>query len=199
MNNALFHYIFTLAFLAMVSIRIYYGRKAHQNRDGVELKESKLNLAVRAFFGLGYIGLIIGYIFIPELLEWFAILLPDWVRWIGAFLTLSSVLLLWWVQWALDVQFDTTLHTQAAHKLIQHGPYRWVRHPMYTALFLMGSGWFMLTANWIVGFPLMIGIILVVLSRIKKEEIMLIELFGDEYLDYMQHSSRFIPYLFVGK
>jgi protein-S-isoprenylcysteine O-methyltransferase Ste14 len=109
------------------------------------------------------------------------------------------VLLLWWVQWALDVQFDTTLHTQAEHKLIKHGPYQWVRHPMYTALFLMGLGWFLLTANWFVGVPLMIGIFLVVLSRVQNEEDVLTEIFGDEYQEYMQHSGRFFPPLFTGR
>jgi protein-S-isoprenylcysteine O-methyltransferase Ste14 len=79
--------------------------------------------------------------------------------------------------------------------LIQHGPYRWVRHPMYTTLFLMGWGWFILTANWFVGLPLMMGIVLVVLSRVNKEEAVLVDLFGNEYKEYMQRTGRFLPKL----
>lgn len=139
--------------------------------------------------------MLIVYIFAPYLFDWAAISLPDWIRWLGAFITIGSVLLLWWVQWALDVQFDGTLHTQADHKLIQHGPYRWVRHPMYTALFMMGLGWSLLTANWFIGFPLSVAIILVVLSRVQNEENVLIELFGDEYRNYMLHTGRFLPKL----
>lgn len=198
MNIDIFHLIFILALFALVALRIFYGRKARRNRDNVEIKESKLNMAVRALFGLGYVGAMLLYAFVPGLFDWGVLSLPDIVRWFGAILTISSVLLLWWVQWALDVQFDTTLHTQADHKLIQHGPYRWVRHPMYTALFIMGLGWFLLTANWFIGIPLMLGIVVVVLSRVQKEESVLIDLFGDEYRDYMRRTGCFIPPLFSG-
>jgi protein-S-isoprenylcysteine O-methyltransferase Ste14 len=195
MNADIFHLIFAIGFFSMFGIRVYYGRKARLNRQEVEVKESKANMAVRAFFGLGYISALFVYVFIPGVFDWAVIELPKWVRWIGALITLSSVLLLWWVQWALDVQFDTTLHTQAEHKLIQHGPYKWVRHPMYTALFLMGFGWFLLTANWFIGIPLMIGIVLVVVFRVKNEETVLVDLFGDEYQEYMQRTGRFLPKL----
>lgn len=197
MNESVFHIIFAIAFFAMMVLRIFYGRKARRNREDVETKESQLNIAIRAFFGLGYIAIMIVYIFAPGLFSWAKITFSDWARWIGALITFGSLLLLWWVQWALDVQFDTTLHTQAAHKLIKHGPYRWVRHPMYSVLFLMGFGWFLLTANWFVGGPLMVGIIMVVLSRVPKEENMLIELFGDEYYEYIQETGRFFPRIFT--
>jgi protein-S-isoprenylcysteine O-methyltransferase Ste14 len=77
--------------------------------------------------------------------------------------------------------------------LIKHGPYRWVRHPMYTVLFLMGIGWLLLTANWLIGAPLAIGILIVVIVRIDNEEKVLIDLFGDDYLEYIQHTGRFLP------
>lgn len=198
MNENIFHMIFAVAFFSMVFLRIYYGRKARHHRAEVETKESKANMVVRALFGLGYVGALIVYILAPGWFDWAAISLPNWVRWIGAILTSGSVMLLWWVQWALDVQFNTTLHTQADHKLIQHGPYRWVRHPMYTALFSMGLGWFFLTANLFVGIPLMLGIVLVVLSRVQYEEAVLTELFGDEYRVYIKETGRFLPLLFSG-
>jgi protein-S-isoprenylcysteine O-methyltransferase Ste14 len=190
------HTIFSISFLAMFALRTYYGRKARRNRRNVEIRETKLNMTVRAFFGLGYIGALFMYIFAPHLFDWAVIPLPSWLRWIGAIITYVSLALLWWVQWALDVQFDTTLHIQSEHKLITHGPYRWVRHPMYTALFLMGFGWFLLTANLAIGIPLMAGVALVVLSRIENEETMLTEIFGDEYREYMKGTGRFIPVFF---
>jgi protein-S-isoprenylcysteine O-methyltransferase Ste14 len=196
MKENIFHFIFSVTFIAMFVMRIYYGRKARINRTDVEVKESKGNMAIRAIFGLGYVGVLFIYIVVPKLFTWAIFPMPDWLRWIGTLITLSSLLLLWWVQWALDVQFDTTLHTQAEHKLIKHGPYRWVRHPMYTALFLLGLGWFLLTANWFVGLPLMVGIVLVVLSRVQKEEDVLTDLFGDEYQDYMKETGRFLPVFF---
>ena len=122
--------------------------------------------------------------------------MPPWVQWLGAVITLGSVGLIAWVQWALDVQFDTTLHIQVDHKLITHGPYHWVRHPMYSALFLLGLGWFLLTANLVIGAPLMVSIVLIVINRVKNEEKMLIRVFGDAYEDYMQRTGRFLTKLF---
>ena len=191
----IFHIIFALVFFAMATIRISYHRKARHTRKNVEHKESILNMIIRAILGLVYIGGLAVYIFYPIWLNWAAFSLAPWVRWSGAFISIGSVLLLWWVQWALDVQFDTTLHTQAEHKLITHGPYRWVRHPMYTALFIMGLGWLLLTANWATGAPLMISILLLVGLRVKNEEAMLIEMFGDEYQEYMRPTGRFLPRL----
>jgi protein-S-isoprenylcysteine O-methyltransferase Ste14 len=97
------------------------------------------------------------------------------------------------VQWSLDVQFETTLHIQADHQLISHGPYRWVRHPMYTSLFLMGIGWLLHTANWFVGGPLMASILFIIAIRVEKEEAILIEKFGDSYLTYIQKTGRYLP------
>ena len=122
----------------MFVLRMYYGRKARRSRSDVQVIEGKLNMAVRALFGLGYITVLWVYVFVPGWFAWAAIAFPNWLRWVGALISVGSVLLLWWVQRALDVQFDTTLHIQANHQLITHGPYRWVRHPMYTTLFSMG-------------------------------------------------------------
>ena len=60
----------------------------------------------------------------------------------------------------------------------------------------MGLGWLLLTANWLMGIPLMIGIILVVRARVPNEEAVLTQLFGDEYQDYMKETGRFLPVLF---
>jgi protein-S-isoprenylcysteine O-methyltransferase Ste14 len=64
---------------------------------------------------------------------------------------------------------------------------------------MMGLAWFLLTANWFIGIPLMIAIVIVVLSRLQKEENMLHERFEDEYDEYMEGTDRFLPQLFSAK
>lgn len=193
MNASFFHITFILSILTFIIIRTIFHRKAKRSRHEVELKESYLNMAVRAVVGIGYMSALLLYAFAPDLFIWAEFTLPIWARWVGAVVTVGSIGLIGWVQWALDVQFDTTLHIQADHKLITHGPYRWVRHPMYTTLFFLGLGWLLLTANWIIGAPLMVGIVLIVIKRVKNEEQMLIDLFGGDYRNYMQHTGRFLP------
>ena len=182
-------------FIGFIIIRVVYHRKARQVREGVEFIESKLNMVVRGVVGLGYIGALIVYVFYPKTFTWAILPLPTWARWVGTGVSMISLLLIWWVQWALDIQFDTTLHIQTGHKLVTHGPYRWVRHPMYTALFLMGLGWLLLTGNWFTGGPLMVAIFLLVLVRVDREEALLTETFGDAYVAYIQKTGRFLPLL----
>jgi protein-S-isoprenylcysteine O-methyltransferase Ste14 len=145
--------------------------------------------------GLGYIGALIVYVFFPSFLAWAAFSLPAWVRWIGAGITGAALLLLAWVQWSLGKDFSTTLHLRQDHLLVTEGPYRCVRHPMYTALFLLGVGFLLLTSNWAVGAPLIVALPILVAVRIGDEETLMIEQFGDEYRAYMQQTGRFLPRL----
>lgn len=81
-------------------------------------------------------------------------------------------------------------------KLVTNGVYRYVRHPMYTALLL-----------WMLGFPLVIrslwglalGILLIgpaLWLRIREEEAMLLQAFGDEYRAYQAQTWRLVPFIF---
>jgi protein-S-isoprenylcysteine O-methyltransferase Ste14 len=198
MDAQIFHVLFAGAYLVMFGIRLLSWRTAVRAGGRVEFKEGKVNMAVRAVLGLGYIGALIVYAFFPSFLAWAAFSLPAWVRWIGAGITGAALLLLAWVQWSLGKNFSTTLHLRQGHLLVTEGPYRWVRHPMYTALFLLGVGFLLLTANWAVGVPLIVALPILVAVRIGNEEALMIEQFGDEYRAYMQQTGQFLPRLVRG-
>jgi len=60
------------------------------------------------------------------------------------------------------------------HALVTHGPYRWVRHPMYTALLLLFVGLFLVSAVW--PFLLLIVVSVLMFYRVVgKEETMMVE------------------------
>lgn len=191
-----FHILFSILCIGFLMIRIVYHRKAGSSKKSVEFGESKWNMIFRAVIGFGYVALLLGYIFYPPILVWAVFPLPSWIRWIGLVITSMSVVLIWWVQWALGVQFNTTLHIQESHQLVSHGPYRWERHPMYTELLLMGVRWLLLTRNWFVGGGLISGILVVIVSRVKKEESLMIDTFGASYADYIQRTGRFLLRIF---
>ena len=195
MDTQVFHILFAIAYLTMFGIRLLSWRTAIQAGGRVDHREGKVNMAVRAVLGLGYIAALIIYAFFPSFLAWAAFSLPPWVRWIGAGITGAALLLLAWVQWSLGKNFSTTLHLRQGHLLVTVGPYRWVRHPMYTALFLLGVGFLLLTANWAVGVPLIVALPILVAMRIDNEEALMIEQFGDEYRAYMRRTGRFLPRL----
>jgi protein-S-isoprenylcysteine O-methyltransferase Ste14 len=78
--------------------------------------------------------------------------------------------------------------------LVTHGPYRWIRHPLYTfgALFFLGVG--LMAANALVFVFGGLGLTMLAL-RTPREEAKLIEKFGDEYRRYMARTGRFFPAL----
>lgn len=79
-------------------------------------------------------------------------------------------------------------------KLITSGIYKKIRHPMYAAHILWGIAQILLIQNWIAGFSLYITTLLLYLSRVNREERMLYNEFGEEYLNYMKNTGRILPF-----
>jgi protein-S-isoprenylcysteine O-methyltransferase Ste14 len=82
-----------------------------------------------------------------------------------------------------------------AQSLVTSGPYRFIRHPIYTAfLFILGSTLF-ISANWLIGTAWIGMTVLEVASRVGFEEQLMLEYFGDQYRDYMKRTGRLLPKL----
>lgn len=75
-----------------------------------------------------------------------------------------------------------------------HGPYRWVRHPLYSVGFLSFLGFFLLSNSWVILLGLLLTIPFLIL-RTPQEEERLIERYGDQYRAYMQRTGKFLPKL----
>ena len=79
--------------------------------------------------------------------------------------------------------------------LVTDGPYRWIRHPMYTAFYVLHIAVFFLTANWFIGLTWLAGLTIIIVLRVKREEAMLLARFGDKYNSYMERTGRFLPHI----
>ena len=62
-------------------------------------------------------------------------------------------------------------------------------------MYVLLAAYFLLSANWFIGLASVVGLTLVVASRVKREEIVMIEKFCDLYREYMSHTGRFMPRL----
>ena len=93
----------------------------------------------------------------------------------------------------LGVNWSITLELREGHRLTTHGVYRRIRHPMYAALFLHSIGQALVVPNWIAGPSYLAAFTILFAVRLKREEAMLIDEFGDAYRDYMQTTKRLIP------
>jgi protein-S-isoprenylcysteine O-methyltransferase Ste14 len=135
------------------------------------------------------------YLINPSWMAWSRIGLPEWVRWLGVGLGLIGVFGVYWLFSSIGSGISPTSATREKHVLSTKGPYRWIRHPLYT----FGSSLFisfgMMADNWFIA---LLGVLAFIgmAVRTPKEEANLIEKFGDEYREYMKHTGRFFPKLF---
>ena len=196
-NELTFRIIFIIIATSSAIIKLYFHLKSKTFRECVIniKKEGRLIAASRNLFGIPFLIAVFIYMISPQWMMWSVLPLPIWLRWIGAGLGVLSVLLFLWTHRALGSNFSGTLHIKKNHTLITHGPYRWVRHPLYTAILMMFIAFFFLSANWFIGLLGVLTITLIMVSRTKKEEKMMIEKFRDEYGAYMKRTGRFLPRL----
>jgi protein-S-isoprenylcysteine O-methyltransferase Ste14 len=80
-------------------------------------------------------------------------------------------------------------------KLVTQGIYRYIRHPLYSSLFILDWGIFFKRPSW-VGLTLAVVASLMLVATARKDEAECVETFGTEYRQYMQHTRMFIPYIF---
>jgi protein-S-isoprenylcysteine O-methyltransferase Ste14 len=166
--------------------------KFYTATEGIFIATSRFLL-----LGAGTAG-ILAYGINPHLMDWSALPLPFWLRWSGFFIGLTALIILFWVIRSLGHNFSTSLTIQKDQTLITQGPYQWVRHPMYTSFILLWIGFFFISTNWFIGLTGIVGFVLTIVVRTPKEEQMMIERFGEEYLAYMRRTGRYLPRL-LGK
>lgn len=118
--------------------------------------------------------------------------LPPWLRWIGVAAMVACAPLSQWTYHALGAHFSKKLELRDDHLLIRSGPYRFVRHPMYATLFLCATATCLISANGIV-IASAVAVAIVFLLRMRKEEAMLAERFGDEYREYRRQTWALVP------
>jgi protein-S-isoprenylcysteine O-methyltransferase Ste14 len=77
---------------------------------------------------------------------------------------------------------------------VEHGPYAWVRHPLYDSAALLMVGVSLIAANW---FLFVTGAVIgsLLLIRTRTEEENLVARFGEGYRTYMERTGRFLPKL----
>jgi protein-S-isoprenylcysteine O-methyltransferase Ste14 len=198
-SEQLFRAIFFVLITLMLAIRAYFGwqaRRTGQSSWAVESKavdrEGRWSVLTRGFLFFYMVVTIALYAAAPFWLDSFAVSLPAWSRWAGAALGAASLPFLVWVHYILGQHWSTNLRLREEHRLVTIGPYRWVRHPMYTVLFSFFIGLTLVSASWLV-VVLTVASISVLCRRIGIEEQMMLEQFGEKYREYLARTGRLLP------
>ena len=106
-----------------------------------------------------------------------------------------AVWLFWRSHADLGRNWSPSLQLREGHALVDRGVYRYSRHPMYASQWLWGAAQALLLPNWIAGWASLISFAPLYLSRVPREEQMMLERFGHEYRGYVRRTGRIFPRL----
>jgi len=93
----------------------------------------------------------------------------------------------------LGTNWSISLDVREGHRLITHGVYREVRHPMYSSLALYSVGLALVIPNWVAGLSNLVAFAILLALRVGAEERMMAQQFGKEYVAYAARTKRLLP------
>ncbi len=108
----------------------------------------------------------------------------------------AGVFFRWYAIWVLGRFFTVNVAIATDHRLIEAGPYRYLRHPSYTGALLAFLALGLAMGNFVSLFCLTIPVFLVFRNRMRVEEEALTEAFGDAYRAYIQRTKRLVPFVY---
>lgn len=192
MNDELARILLLAGFAIVMPVGVYHrvrsstDERLDRRQEGWLILLSLRPLALAAMVGL------VAFLIEPSWMAWASFHLPNWARWSGVGLGIGSGGLVMWTFHSLGHNLTDTVVTRRNATLVTHGPYRWVRHPFYLAFAVVVIANTLITANIylaITGTAAFLSIV----ARTSIEESKLIDRFGDDYVDYMRQTGRFLP------
>ena len=192
--DSIFRVIFLLVFLTSVGISGFYRRRARQSGEVIPRSaEGSIILILRMALALIVAVSFFAYVFAPSWLSWSNWHLPLWIRILGASIAMLCIPAIRWVFVSIGNNISETILTKSTHQLVKSGPYRWIRHPLYTFALLEMFALALVASNWFLFIFPCIATIVFRLFVIPKEEANLIKLFGKRYEDYRQRTGALFP------
>jgi protein-S-isoprenylcysteine O-methyltransferase Ste14 len=186
----LFRIAFGVLWVIYFCTRLFFQRRVKGSREYTHVNEHQEKLLFR-LFALAF--LLLPLYFLTTWIDFASIALPVWLRWCGGLITVLGIILFGWAHKALGQNWTAILALSKDHEFVQSGPYHRIRHPMYSAFFIIGIGLGFLSANWLVGAIYLIPVLVMYAARVNLEEKMMVDRFGDPYRQYMERTGRLLP------
>jgi protein-S-isoprenylcysteine O-methyltransferase Ste14 len=191
------HLAFLVGFFVYMRTRHAFEAR-FKGTESLERRVDRVELVTLVAVSLGAGVLPLLFLFSP----WLAfadVSLPLWCEVLGAASMLAGLWLFWRSHADLGRQWSVTLELRKDHQLVTRGVYRRVRHPMYTAILLVGAAQGLMLHNALAGWSGMATLSVLIALRLPKEEAMLVDQFGQDYRDYTARTGRLLPRLGGGQ
>ena len=114
------------------------------------------------------------------------------VQWAGVLLTAAGVAVAFWARWHLGANWSGVVTLKEGHELIRTGPYRNIRHPIYTGILLALFGTVVATGE-------LRGLLAVAIAwlsfywKARREESFLSQEFGERFAAHAKQTGMFLP------
>lgn len=170
-------------------VMLVVTRRAHRGTSGGDA------------YSLGLLWSVIGvsiFAAVKIAFAWPAGQLPNEEVWtlVGIVIFIGALILRWTSIIQLGRFFTVDVAIAADHQLVEHGPYRFVRHPSYTGALFAFLGFALTLQNWGAVVVMMVPIFFVFAYRIKVEERALVAALGESYVAYRQRTKRLLPFIY---
>jgi protein-S-isoprenylcysteine O-methyltransferase Ste14 len=190
--EAFFRIATAIIFILVFATSAYFRTRADVKGGMLRSNEGQRPVAFLRLLGFVMWLPLVAYILNPELVSSLRVALPDWLRVLALVVIAIDSALVFWMYRSLDTNISPVHEVRANAKLVTSGPYRWIRHPLYTFGFILLISYAVLTGLWWLAFCSLFFFVFI-FWRVPKEEAKLIEAFGDDYRNYMKRTGRFIP------
>ena len=196
MDTSLFMRMCVL-FIFIISLVIsgFYRNRARQEGSVIKRQEEGwLVLVIRLVAVIPFLIVLLLNIFYPSAMSWAKFNPPRFIQIAALILGFLSIPFLWWVFLSIGKNISETVLVKDEHELVTHGPYRWMRHPLYAgALMLLISTCLVLADYVLLGYAV-VGILAFRLLVIPAEEEHLLETFGEDYECYQSRTGAMFPW-----
>lgn len=119
--------------------------------------------------------------------------LPAWLGWLGVVLMAGALLVFARAHIDLKANWSPSLEIFEGHTLVKSGIYGYIRHPMYASQWLWVLAQIFLIQNWLAGPVDLLLFIPFYILRVREEEKMMVDTFGEEYRQYRQATGGVWP------
>jgi protein-S-isoprenylcysteine O-methyltransferase Ste14 len=114
------------------------------------------------------------------------------VQWLGVMITAAGMAIACWARIHLGANWSGVVTLKEGHELIRTGPYRNIRHPIYTGILLAFFG-NVVELGQVRGLIALAVIWLSFYIKARREESFLVQEFGPKFKEHTQHTGMFLP------
>lgn len=183
--------IYMILYLTAAIGRVPFAKKVKKIKVLISIKKTKEKFLT--LLGLPLMVLPLIYIF-SDWIAFFNMINPNLsIRIIGAVGFAFAVFLHNWSHIALGTNWSPMVEIRKNQKLITSGPYKYVRHPMYSAFLLWSIFQGLFLANWLILIGGLASFLILYFLRINDEEELMQKQFKQAYKTYKKNTGKLFP------